>query len=174
MPAGKHPAKAVDKEFRRLGASRSTVRDGAKYLFPDGASIFIPSKINWFVAHSAMRDARMRMGADRERDPIMGERIPTTRLPAVDIDKLTVTDHARERLVMMRGQGDVADLEVLTALTCPMRALWSEQHGTYAWIGDRITVVGHYRDGWLTVRSFLWSTNDLWEQHPRPEKENAK
>lgn len=170
-PRGKSPAKAVDKEFKRIGATRRAVRNGVEYRFPDDARIFVPANVSWQVAHSMMRNAGIRNGVSKPRPPIVGDRIPITILPPVDTDRMTLTDHAKQRFAEMETQDGITAAEVALALTCPMHALWMEQHGTYAWVGERITVVGHEREGWLTIRTFLWSTNELWDEHPRLEKQ---
>lgn len=171
---GKSAAKAVDKELRRIGARRSTTKGGSYYVFPDGARLFVESHVDKLVADAIMRDAGRRYGVRPDHGPFSNaQRVPLTQLPKLNLAKLNPTEHAQERFAVMRRQGGVDEREILTTLQCPMRALWMDAYGTYGWVGERITVVGHVREDTLTIRTFLWSTNDLWDQHPRPEKEKT-
>jgi hypothetical protein len=167
----KSATKLVDKEFRKMGATRTTGAYGVEYLFPDGSRKFVVSNMGFGAAHQLIHETRKRYGVKPERPPMRGVRVPIPQAPKVDLERLTVTPHAIQRREQMQEQDGLTTLEVALALTCPRHVLWMEQHGTYAWVGERIAVVGHVREGWLTIRTFLWSTNELWHRNPRPEKE---
>ncbi|KJL45610.1 hypothetical protein [Microbacterium trichothecenolyticum] len=178
MSRHKNPAKAVDKVFRELGATREIARDGRSgvkgvyYRFPDGARRHVPNGVPWVAAAGFIREVRDRYAPEPPRPPISGERVGLGSVPAVDQSKIAVTDHAKQRFdEMSLGDDGISQFEIDLALICPMHVLWMEKHGTYAWVGDRIAVVGHMREGFLTIRTYLWTTDELWERNPRPEKE---
>jgi hypothetical protein len=165
------PAKTVDKEYRRLGATRERVHGGVKYTFPDGARLLVPANIKPHVAESMILEVHRRYDVQPERPRLVGERVSIASAPRFDMDSLAVTPHAKQRRAEMGDQDNLTTREIVAALTCPMRVLYFEKHGSYAWVGERVAVVGHVRQGRLTIRTFLWTTNELWERNPRPEKE---
>lgn len=166
---GQTPAKMLDKELRRLGGRRRRTSRGVEYTFPDGAVRLIRPGITPQSVSTIIRDAQHRYG--RPDRALRGEQVRGSAVPTVDMTKLSATEHARERLALMKRQGGVGMGEITTALVCPTRVLWNDVHGTWQWVGDRVAVVAHITDDGVTViRTILWSTTELWAQHPRPEK----
>lgn len=166
---GQAPAKMLDKEMRTLGGRRNRTSRGVEYTFPDGAVHLVRTGITPQAADKMVRDMRHRYG--RPERALRGEQVRGAAVPAVDMTKLAATEHARQRLALMKRQGGVEMREVMSALVCPMRVLWSDAHGTWQWVGERIAVVAHVTDDGVTViRTILWSTTELWAQHPRPER----
>lgn len=172
MSKTKDPAKAVDKAFRELGASRETHRHGINYTFPDGATKLIPANLRWGHAHEVMAEAKRRYGHSPRALP--GVQVRGREIPQLDLRRLDTTFHARQRMALMQGQAGIRVEEVTTALVCPIRVTWSHHHGSWIWVGERVGVVIRFReDGHAEIRTLLWSTAELWALHPRPEpKEN--
>lgn len=170
MSRQKNAAKLLDKECRDLGATRAASRHGASYTFPDGAVRFIPSNTGFAAAHAVIAELHRRYG--RPDRPYDAERVSQGKAPRIDLKRTVATKHAAERLALMREQAGLTPLEVTTALTAPSRVRYSERHDSWLWEGDRVAVVATVADdGHATIRTLMWTTNELWAAHPRPEKE---
>lgn len=167
----KVPAKYVDKEFRALGARVEGHNDTTKfYRFRDGTVVAVRRRINHESAQRIVRDAQFQYQTNRRRDPIAGEPVRGRR-PVIDFARLEASDHAQERLALMRSQTTVEWDEILRALQEPDRVLYSEFHDSWAWVGHRIAVcVRVLPSGRQIISTIAWSDADLWDQFPRPEK----
>ena len=168
-----HATKRIEKEFRKLGATRAErTKHEVIYMFPDGARELVPLNASDGFAGNAIRRMHERYGRP-DRAPL-ARNTKVSGAPKVDLTKAVAAPHAKERLALMREQADVTFLEVTTALTCPARVLWSDRHGSWVWEGDRVAVVADVSDdGFTRIRTILWTTNELWAAHPRPEKETT-
>ncbi|MCJ1709285.1 hypothetical protein [Microbacterium sp. VKM Ac-2923] len=173
MSVRKEPAKAVEKAFRDLGATKETQRHGVNYTFPDGATKLVPQNLRWGHAHELMSEATRRYGyAPRG---VAGTQERGRDVPQLDLRRLDATPHAKERMNLMRRQAGIRVEEVMTTLVCPIRVMWSRAHGSWVWVGERVGVAVQFRDnGHAEIRTLLWSTAELWELHPRPQKENSR
>lgn len=167
----KQPAKRLDREFRGMGAVRSGRNAHAvRYRFPDGAQREVPSGIRPASARTLLGDMQRKYGTGRIRDPLGGA-VKRAGAPVIDLDKLVASGHAQIRFGQMEKQAGVVMSEVLHALRIPNRVLWSEPHGSWLWVGERIAVAASVGDtGVATVRTILWTQQELWDANPRPEK----
>jgi len=94
--------------------------------------------------------------------------------PELDLEHVHVSDHARERLALMDEQAGVDRREFLRCLTLPQTVLWSDVHESWLFVRDRLAVaVKESRHGGHVVPTVMWATQDMFEAHPRPEKEGA-
>lgn len=170
----KNPTKEVERLCRQLGAIRERRTPyGVEYRFPDGALRHVDSNMKPQIAAAAMRSITETYGrpkADRQF-----ARDLRASAPPVDLKRMKATDHAKERLAQMRGQvPDLNFTEILYALRLG-HTRWSAEHGSWLWIGDRVTVAAHVSDdGFTTITTLLWSTSELWALNPRPEKADAR
>ncbi|MDQ1113991.1 hypothetical protein QE418_003439, partial [Microbacterium testaceum] len=131
-----------------------------------------PANLRWGHAHELMAEATRRYG-QTPRD-VAGTQVRGRDVPQLDLRRLDATPHAQERMRLMRGQAGIRVEEVMTALVCPMRVMWSDANGSWVWVGERVGVAVRVRDdGHAEIRTLLWSTAELWELHPRPEHQEA-
>lgn len=170
----KNPAKTLDKEFRAMGASRQTVKNGVEYQFTDGCRRFVPHSIRNSAAVQILNDARNRYGNPNTHRSALGpaEKVKTYNRPNIDLENLVASDHAKERLTLMRRQvRDLTFAEILQAIRDPQRVMWSHPHRSWIWVGERIAVaVTITPEGVSVIRTLLWATEQLWEDNPRPER----
>lgn len=164
----RQPAKRLDREFRAMGARRvEKTSVGVAYEFEDGSRRMVPANINAPRAREILSEAQRRYGA-RPSDPL-GDVTRRKGHPTVDLSKITATAHAQERLALMRDQDDLTYREILVALRAPSRVLWSDRHGSWLWVGDRVCVAASVtEDGTTIIRTLLWTSQELWEANPRP------
>lgn len=166
----KQPAKRLDREFRAMGATRVDRSSHAvSYRFSDGARREVPSNIGPANARSFLSDMQ-RIYGGHVRDPLgMTERRPG--IPDIDLTRLVASNHAQVRLTQMSHQAGLQMAEVLLALRIPHRVLWSSMHDSWLWVGERIAVaVSVDQTGFATVRTILWTQQEMWDANPRPEK----
>lgn len=161
-------SKLIDKELRKLGATRETIKDGHLYTLPDGSRVHAPSNIQWYQAWQSIRAARERAGA-REFVPFFGDQVRERDAPKVDLERLRITAHAQQRRREMAEQDDLTTREITMALVCPTRIIRDDKHESWVYVGDRVAVAGQFDQGVFMIRTILWTTAELWEKNPRME-----
>ena len=169
----KHPAKRLDREFRAMGGARvERTSTNVAYRFPDGARYLVPTNIGPGTARTLLDRLREKYGPGSV-DPLgFTERRPGA--PVIDLERLSTSEHARERFDLMRRQAGLTFQEVLLALRAPARVLWATNHAAWLYVGDRIAVSMHVDlEGHACIRTVLWTSQELWDQNPRPEKVRA-
>lgn len=166
----KQPAKRLDREFRAMGARRIDRTSAyVAYRFPDGARVEVPSNIGPSNARAFLSDMQRTYGG-RARDPL-GLTEKKHGAPVIDFDRLTASNHAQIRLAQMKKQAGLEFHEMLHALRIPERVLWSQLHDSWLWVGERIAVAASVDAlGHATIRTILWTQQELWDANPRPEK----
>lgn len=166
----KQPAKRLDREFRSMGAARcDRTSQNVSYRFPDGARFLIPSNIGAGSARALLHQLQGTYGYGGN-DPL-DQAVKRPGAPVIDLKRLTASNHAQIRLAQMQKQAGVAMTEVLHALRIPDRVLWSEQHDSWLWVGERIAVAASVDVlGYAVVRTILWTQQELWDANPRPER----
>ena len=88
----------------------------------------------------------------------------------IDPGRLEVTDHAAERIRLMQGQeGRMRREDISAALMRPEQVRWSDEHGSWVWVGERVAVAATVTDGATTIRTVMWATEELWAENPRPQ-----
>lgn len=170
----KHPAKRLDREFRGMGAIRiDRNARHVSYLFPDKAIHVLNNNIRQGAAKELLDTMRRRYGATVARDPLgYAEKRPGA--PVLDFSKLIASKHAQIRLTQMQNQAGLEFQEVVLALRAPNRVLWSEIHESWLWVGERIAVAASVNIlGEATIRTILWTQQELWDANPRPERVKA-
>lgn len=164
----KDPKKLARQVFcKEYGAGSQSKARGIEFTFADGAVVFVSHQDSFARVTELIRGVRSRYGAVRREDRYgsMGSR---SGKPVIDFERLVASAHAKERLSLMQRQARVEFREVLHCLRLPERVLWSDTHGSWLWVRDRLAVaVAETRDGFV-ITTVLWSTTDLWEAHPRP------
>lgn len=158
--------------FREAGASvQSKSRQGTEYWqFPDGAIIIVPHNVTHPQAVGFARQVRERYGPTRSAE---FSHLASGGAPRIDFERLSASEHAKGRLALMKRQAGVELREVLHCLRLPERVLWSDEHGSWLWVRDRLAVaVAESGDGFV-ITTVMWSTADLFVQHPRPEAARA-
>lgn len=167
------PAKTVAKTFQRMGAaSMNTSKHGTEFRFPDGAQKLVPGNMSPATARSMLKWATDRYGYE-DRPAVSGERTHRAK-PKLNLERVTASNHAKERLALMRRQDGLEMREILLALRAPQRTLWSVPHQSWLWVGERVTVAAHVQDdGSAVISTLLWSTRELWDANPRPQARTA-
>lgn len=162
------PAKRLDRELRDMGARRAERNAiSVAYRMPDGARIDVPKNIGPGAARVLL--SRIQFEYGHKRGVPLGDARKASRAPRIDLERLTASDHAKDRLRLMQRQGSVTFQEVLRALRLPERVLWSETHQSWLWVRDRLAVaVWVAANGHATIGTIMWATADLWEANPRP------
>ncbi|MGX9346599.1 hypothetical protein [Microbacterium sp. KNMS] len=164
--------KDIEKFFRQLGGRRGRrERDGTVWVFPDGAAKFVRDSEPGLAASRAMQWAAERYGQPAPAyEP--GERVRRREAPVLDLERVVASEHAKERMALMRRQdGRATFRDLMATLACPVRVVWSETHGSWVWVGGRLAVPVRVRaDGSAVILSVLWATGDLWAENPRPER----
>lgn len=171
---GSVDVKTVEKNFRQYGARRDhRDKHGTGWLFPDGAEKLVPHAMSHATAISMLRWVQDRYGTLRG-SVINAERVRGVR-PVINLEKCTASAHARERLALMRDQQGVTFQEVLMALRAPASVKYSDDHKSWVWVGDRVAVAAHVDEtGHATIATVLWTTSELWDASPRPEKASTR
>lgn len=88
----------------------------------------------------------------------------------MNLHNLVASTHAQERLKLMQAQAGVTYEEVKLALLTPERVRYSERHGSWVWVRDRLAIPCHDADGRFVISTILWATKELFDENPRPEK----
>lgn len=163
----RHPAKRLDKEFRRIGARRARQSSHAVlYTFADGAQRLVPRNIGPGTARLMLNEVQQlyKVGLSP-----LGRTEKRSGAPTIDFNNLCASAHALERFRLMQKQADLTHTEMMLAIRAPERVLWSPDHGSWLWVGDRIAVAITVTDnGAAVIRTLLWTTRELWDSNPRP------
>lgn len=170
--AVKDPRKLARRVFREYGAVVQEHNDHGSpvYLFPDGMRITVPSNalMGWVAAKC--RDVEARYG--KKAGTQFGLLSTRPGKPHLDLERIIASAHAKQRLSTMRTQANITFGEVLMALRIPERVLWSPSHGSWLWVRGRLAVAIAEDGDTFVITTVLWSSTELFEQHPRP-KESA-
>ena len=172
----RRPTKRLEREFRGLGgAPQKRGSHGITYAFPDGAVHVIPPGVTPGKAREILQKVQARYGTKPDRtnaDPLRSA-VDRDGAPIIDVDRLSMSKHATARFELMTRQARLAAGEVADALRFPERVVWSPIHESWMWVRGRIIVAAIVDETEQTlIRTILWATEDLWEQNPRPGKEN--
>ncbi len=168
----KNPAKLVDKTIRALGGRRvDSTRHAVSYRLPDGAHFSVPSNIGPGRARIIVGEITTKYGTAQTRPAApRGRKVKREDAPVVDVRSVRFTRHAKERYVLMAGQGDLTVKEVLEALTTPVHVRWSDHHESWMWAGSRVTIAAIAQDdGSFVATTLLWTTASDWADNPRPK-----
>lgn len=157
--------KMLSKELHKLGATSQRQRHGTVFTFPDGANRFVESNIRFAAATALLGTLRETY---RTRPVLSGREAHTP--PVINDRDLTVTQHAAERIRLMRSQpARMRPEEVVQALMRPDSVRWHDGHQSWMWVGERVAVAASVTDGHTQIRTVMWSTEVLWAENPRPE-----
>lgn len=145
-----------------------TNRYGSDFIFDDGFSVRLPNDTTPAAAERIVNTLRARYGriGDRPSEHLSDR----PRKPRLDLRRLVASDHAKLRLAQMRRQAAVTDEELLLCLRAPERVRFSDRHGTWVWVRDRLAVAVKETPSVFVVTTILWSTESLFDANPRPEK----
>jgi hypothetical protein len=145
-------------------------REAVQYRFPDGSLFVLPNSVQPGWAKTQLRVLQDRFGKQYRVHSSMRR----NGRPDLDVEHVHVSEHARERLTLMDAQAGVDRREFLRCLTLPQTVLWSDLHGSWLFVRDRLAVVvKESRDGGHVVPTVMWATAEMFEAHPRPEKEGV-
>ena len=178
---GKRPAKVLRRELEALGGvvtergkkSRRDLASAMVFTFPDGWNVLVRKDVTARFAEQILNSARTHLGlpplavktprvkTDRPRPP---------KPPRIDPTRIQITPHAQARFNLMRRQAGVSKAEVVDTLLNPLRRRFNDRHGSFAFVGDRVTVDVCVDNGHQVIKTLEWSTPDLWEKYPRPER----
>ncbi|WP_147251197.1 hypothetical protein [Microbacterium sp. H6] len=163
--------------FKSLGG-RVLERAGhsVSYAFPDGGVFAIPAGVHAGNAKLIYDTVQARYGTKdtRSRTDPLRSAVKRAGAPAIAVGHLAMSKHANDRFELMAAQARLHQTEVRDALQFPEQVLWSPLHESWLWVRGRIIVaVVLDENGMTIIRTILWATEDLWEQNPRPPKEDA-
>jgi len=172
----RQPTKTLEREFKALGGRRlDSSRHGVRYRFPDGGVFVIPTGVRPGNAKLIHDTVQRRYGKTDRRsitDPLRSA-VVRENPPTISPEALTMSRHANERFALMSSQVRLARAEVTDALLWPERIMWSPLHESWMWVRGRLIVAAAVNDdGSTVIRTILWATEDLWEQNPRPPKDD--
>ncbi|GAA5198741.1 hypothetical protein [Microbacterium jejuense] len=137
------------------------------WVFPDGARKHVHHNLNAASARHLTGWVKNRYGSNY-RPVFDGDRVKGPK-PIIDLTRLTASQHAQDRLALMRRQDNLTFEEVLLALRAPEKVLWSDTHHSWIWVRDRVGVAAHVdRAGNAVIATLLWATRELWDANPRP------
>lgn len=166
MPDWKRVVRDAYREHGGTVHDRS--RECVRYIFPDNAMFVLPNAVSERWAKGQLAALRKRYGATRA-----AHQVRRNGRPALDLEQVRVSDHARRRLALMGDQAGVDRLEFVRCLSLPQTVLWSDSHGSWLFVRDRLVVAVAAADFGHVVTTVMWATQDMFEAHPRPEKEGA-
>lgn len=163
----KNPRKDARRVFRQYGGTQTVHRNITQWAFPDGFVLVLEPGDSFGAIASKIKTVQERYGVQRRE---MGGLAKVGRAPRLDLENLTASDHAKERLRLMQSQRTVTFRDVLHVLRLPERVLWSEKHNSWVWVRDdlAIAVRDHFGGGHI-ITTVLWSKQELWDSHPRPK-----
>lgn len=169
--------RTVRDAYRDHGAIiTGRTREATRYLFPDGATFIIPNSVDPRWAKRTLAMLRDRYGSSGPQHRSRYERRGNA--PRVDLDRLTASEHAKQRLHEMQAQAagrrDVScgmrDVLYAIRLGTPY---WSPTHSTWLWeYGDLAVAVAEVDAGFV-ITTVMWSRPELFAVMPRPEKKGA-
>lgn len=163
----KDPRKLIRHDFQSKGAEVTKVsKHGREWLFPDGYRIWIPEDISWSQAGRLVVETRVH--GQRRQELFTNRR---SGKPRLDLNRVTASTHAQERLAQMRAQSPISWTELLHTLRIPLRVAWSDLHESWIWVGERVALPVYVReDGSAVIKTVLWATEELWRANPRKDE----
>jgi len=168
----KDPRKEARRVFRQYGAVvvPNTSKGTVVYEFPDMARVTVYARDHHGVVVSKIREVKRRYGEIRSTE--LTGLAKASHAPRLDLENLSASDHAKDRLRLMQSQAKVTFSDVLHALRLPERTLWSDKHESWVWIRHPIAVAvrENYSGIGHTIVTVLWSDNELFDLHPRPKE----
>lgn len=168
----KNPDKFLARHFKLHGGEIERKENrGALWRFPDGRLYFIPRQLSVKTAQAWVSCIKTDYPyVQRGRAP---HELPrrSGRAPVLDLDNrhLSASTHAKERFALMGQQGGLTWEEIDLALRAPIRVTYAERHESWVWVGERVAVALYEKPGGYVISTLLWSSNQLFEQYPRPE-----
>lgn len=168
----KAPRKTLIRVIREYGGTLHEKGPyGDTYIFEDNYRLFVAHQERTTDAVSKLGGLRHRYGPTTSTQ--LAGLTNRPRKPVLDLNRLVASGHAKERLTLMKRQAGVEFTEVVLCLRAPERIMWAPDHEAWVWVGGRLAVpIKETSDGFL-ITTVLWSTNDLFAAHPRPEKREA-
>jgi hypothetical protein len=162
----KRPYRFCKEELEHIGGVEvSRDKTGVQFRFKDGKRVFVRFSITELAASHLVRDTRKLQGLKQTRNSA-----PVLRPPVLDLNRLGASKHAAERLALMKSQAGVTWEELVHTLRIPESINYSHEHGSWVWVGTRVSLAVAVENGIATILTVLWSNNDLWESNPRPER----
>jgi hypothetical protein len=171
--AVKNPQQWTRKQFKEMGLQPTGGRGtrgnhGAAYIADSGHMFVIPQSLSTGGAIRLVSDTRAHLGLDRA---IVDEK---ESVPVLVKGSLRFSEHARERWALMRGQAAVGAVELEACLFNPSEVSYSVKHNTWLFIGARVkAAVAFPETGDPVVTTVIWTREEMFEQHPRPEGKRA-
>lgn len=160
----KHPQKWVRKQFRELGLRPSGGHGSSFFTAETGHGFRIPPSMSSGTAIRIVADARVALGLSRS---IVEEK---STVPVLKKGQLRFSEHAAERWALMKTQAAVSSVELEAALFTPGEVAYSVKRGSWLFITARLKVAVIITDtGYPIVTTVMWSREELFEKHPRPE-----
>lgn len=136
---------------------------------PDGRFVFLHTNVSQKNADNLLCDVRVQLGLPRRE--VRPTNVRHADRPVLDLTRLRASGHAQTRLRQMRAQSPITADEIIAVLRKPSRVAYSVRHESWLWVGPRITVAMFVSDdGDSVIKTVLWSSEELWTAHPRPEK----
>jgi hypothetical protein len=166
------PKKLARDVCRKYGAKiLESNSHGTSYQFPDGSITWIGATEKPSAVDDKLRAVHDRFGALPTEQFYKLRKRPSK--PHIDFEQLTASPHAQERLALMQRQAGVTFAELVLALKTPNKVLWSDEHNSWMWIGDRVSVaIRETRNAGYVITTVSWSTLALFEKYPRPKGES--
>lgn len=163
----KDPRKFVKQRFEERGAEVvARVDHGTRWCFPDGKQIHIPDGISMVSARRFVRE----VAEPRQivtRSAVRARKVSGPK-PVLDLARTTPSQHAIQRMTLMKHQVGITPEEFAFVLNCPESIQWSDLHESWVWMGRRIAIpIAFAADGAATIKTILWSQQELWELFPR-------
>lgn len=165
------PKKRIREVIREYGGKHHMAdRTGDSYIFPDMFVLHVTKNPTGMWVAAQAKNLAHRYGFRQSKE--LTGLAKVGHAPLLDLENLTASDHAKDRLRLMQSQRTVTFSDVLHALRLPERTLWSEKHESWVWIRHPVAVAvrENYTGRGHTIITVLWSDNELFDLHPRPKE----
>lgn len=158
--------------FRRAaeecgGWKAESTTDTESWQFPDGGWFTHHKNHQWGATGVMVRKIQERYAKPHDAYHL-GVKRPGK--PDMNMDRLVTTPHAVERWRQMQHQAGLEYNELLLTLLAPERVVWSESNKSWLWVRENLAVPVVEDGPRLVVKTVLWTSNELWEQHPRSDR----
>lgn len=165
----KNPRKSARRVFRQYGAKvRLSNSGGTDYLFPDGSTMFIHNDETHQRVAEKIGIVQRRFGSLATNE--LAGLVRRSGRPTIDFTRLVASGHSKDRLRLMGEQAGVDFPELRNTLAVPERVMWSPASNAWVFIGGRLAVaVCTISDDRFLIKTVMWSSNDLFDQYPRPQ-----